>query len=119
MGQLTLESLVCMVLSCLEWPETVIGGKFTVLFVPKNMTLSGNAGKKYFCFGKMWHTFSLKSPLVISIFLTVDVYSPKCFQLFITQYGTNKDDMLKNPEILFCHYHFTYSHAPHTVTSLY
>ena len=81
------------------------------------MTLSGNAGKKYFCFGKMWHTFSLQSPLVISIFLTVDVYSPKCFQLFITQYGTNKDD--KNPEILFCHYHFTYSHAPHTVTSLY
>ena len=88
MGQLTLESLVCMVLSCLEWPELLFGGKFTVLFVPKNMTLSVNAGKRYFCFGKMWHTFSHKSPLVISIFLTVDVYSPKCFQLFITQYGT-------------------------------
>lgn len=27
MGQLTLESLVCMVLSCLEWPETVIWRK--------------------------------------------------------------------------------------------
>lgn len=80
--------------------KLLFGGKFTVLFVPENMTLSVNAWKKSFCFGKMCQTFRLKSPLVIFIFFfTVDVYSPEFFRLFIIQYGTNKDDMFKNPEI--------------------
>ena len=94
MGQLTLESLVCMVLSCLEWPETVIWRKIYSIICTKKYDLISK------CFSKMWQTFRLKSPLVIFIFFfTVDVYSPEFFRLLIIQYGTNKDYMFKNPEI--------------------
>ena len=73
-------------------------------------------GKIFF----LWPNVVQLNLLCLSLFLfTVDVYPPEFFQLFITQYSTNKDNLLKNPEILLFGYHFIYSHTPHTVTSVY
>lgn len=55
-------------------------------------------GKNLFALAKCAKLFVLNLLLFI-FFFTVDVYSPEFFRLFIIQYGTNKDDMFKNPEI--------------------
>lgn len=57
-------------------------------------------GKSLFALAKYAKLFVLNLLwLSLFFFFTVDVYSPEFFRLFIIQYGTNKDDMFKNPEI--------------------